>query len=59
MEIINEKSPIICANCLKVEIRGEYLYCLDRNRTVYNAKPSWCPYPTWIEKYECEDGEEE
>jgi len=37
--------PIICAECNDAAIRGKYLYCEKVNRTIYNAKPKWCPLP--------------
>lgn len=50
MQIMDKTAPIICAECMDAEIRGGYLYCPKRKRTIYNAKPDWCPHPTWIDK---------
>ncbi len=48
-EIIKD-APVICYECDDVEIKGEYLYCTKMNKTVYNAKPKWCPKPLWRNK---------
>ena len=41
--------PVICAECDYVRIDGKYLFCMKKDRTVYNAKPMWCPLPPVFE----------
>ena len=36
-------NPIICAECDHAAIKGHYLYCEKKKRTIYNSKPNWCP----------------
>ncbi len=52
MQMMDKTASIICAVCEDAEIRNGYLYCPIRKKTAYNAKPNWCPHPTWIEKEE-------
>ena len=35
--------PVICAECYRAEIHGDNLFCSERQRLIYNAKPDWCP----------------
>lgn len=42
---IRKDVPVICAECDHVSIHQKYLFCELSHRTVYNAKPEWCPLP--------------
>lgn len=42
---IRKDIPVICAECDHVSIHQKYLFCELSHRTVYNAKPEWCPLP--------------
>ena len=46
---IDANVPIICAECDHASIHGHYLFCEKTKKTVYNAKPKWCPFPTYPE----------
>lgn len=35
--------PVICAECDYASIHQKYLFCELAHRTVYDAKPKWCP----------------
>jgi len=48
-EKINKNAPVICAECEKAQIIDHNLFCEEKKRKVYNAKPNWCPYPTYSE----------
>lgn len=52
LDKLDKDAPIICADCLSVEIKGNHLFCSERNRIIYNSKPDWCPHPTWIPNYQ-------
>lgn len=49
MEVMDKTAPIICAECKSALIKGKYLYCEEMKKTIYDAKPKWCPHPTWVE----------
>ena len=41
--IVIDDIPVICAECYRAEIHGDNLFCSERQRLIYNAKPDWCP----------------
>lgn len=41
--------PVICAECDHARINGQYLFCEKEKKTVYDAKPKWCPLPKLFE----------
>lgn len=45
--MIYKDAPVICAECDKVEIHGRDLFCTEKKRKCYGARPSWCPRPLW------------
>lgn len=34
--------PVICAECPRVEIRGNTLFCVEAAKKINSAKPKWC-----------------
>lgn len=44
---MNRENPVICYDCDDVEIIGNRLYCLKKNKYIFSAKPNWCPKPLW------------
>ena len=43
--IVLDDIPIICAECNFAHLtqNKQYFHCDAKNKTVYNAKPDWCP----------------
>ena len=43
--IVIDDIPVICAECSFANLtqNKQYFHCDAKNRTVYNAKPDWCP----------------
>lgn len=41
--IVVDNIPVICAECHRVEIRGNNLFCSECQKLIYNAKPDFCP----------------
>lgn len=42
---IRKEVPVICAECQNASIHCHNLFCEKKQKTVYNAKPKWCPLP--------------
>lgn len=43
--IVLDEIPVICAECSFAHLTQDkqYFHCDPKNKTVYNAKPDWCP----------------
>lgn len=43
--IVVDDIPVICAECNFAHLtqNKQYFHCDAKNKTVYNAKPDWCP----------------
>ncbi|MBC5688135.1 hypothetical protein H8S37_04200 [Mediterraneibacter sp. NSJ-55] len=41
--VVVDDIPVICAECRRASIKGDNLFCEEKQRTIYNAKPDWCP----------------
>ena len=43
--VVVDDIPVICAECdfSHLTQNKQYFHCDVKNKTVYNAKPDWCP----------------
>lgn len=43
--IVMDDIPVICAECSFAHLtqNKQYFRCDVKNKTIYNAKPDWCP----------------
>ena len=55
--IVVDDIPVICAECDFAHLtqNKQYFHCDAKNKTVYNAKPDWCPIRLLPERAHHED----
>ena len=55
--VVVDDIPVICAECDFAHLtqNKQYFHCDAKNKTVYNAKPDWCPIRLLPERAHHED----